>query len=62
MLKVMASKAARKFQYALGTAAVTAATLWITNGQMSRDDIAATVVAFIGALGVYATSNKPKEN
>ena len=58
MLKVMASKAARKFQIALAAAVGTAASLWIPDGQLSREEIVAVVVAFLGALGVYVKSNK----
>jgi hypothetical protein len=62
VLKLMASKAARKFQVALGTAAATWATLWILDGDMTRDDILATVLAFLGALGVFAAPNKPAQS
>jgi hypothetical protein len=57
----MFSAAARKFQIALGAAVATGAALWIADGNFSRDDIVATVIAFLGALGVYVKSNKPQE-
>lgn len=62
VFKLMASKAARKFQVALGTAAATAVTRWAIDGHMTGGDVAATILAFLGAFGVFAARNRPAKS